>query len=126
MFPCLIEKTNLLLDSLLPETRERVLSHAKEMELPLRMELQEQDAPPKYAYFLTSGFASVVVNLPEGGAAEVALIGREGVVGNFALMGPSVASTVCFVQLAGRGYQMRFADLQRIFRESEGSAQPGA
>ena len=113
------QKSNLLLDALLPETRARVLSLAKEVKLPLRTLLQEQDALPKYAYFMTSGFASVVVHLPEGGAAEVALIGHEGVVGNFALMGPSLASTVCFVQLAGSGYQIRFSDLQKLFRESE-------
>jgi len=83
------------------------------------MVLQEQESRPKQAYFLTSGFASVVVNLPEGSAAEVALVGREGVVGSLAVMGPSVPSTVCFIQQAGRGYKMRFSDLQTIFRESE-------
>lgn len=92
---------------------------SKQVELPLRTPLQDQDAIPKFAYFMTSGFASVVVNLPEGGAAEVALIGREGVVGNVAVLGPSLASTVCFVQLAGTAYQMRFTDLKRMFKESE-------
>ena len=112
-------RSNLLLNSLLPETREQLMSKMKEIDLPLRMSLQEQEEVPQYAYFLTAGFASVVVNLAEGGAAEVALVGHEGVVGNLALLGPSLGSTVCFVQLAGKGYQIRFVDLQRMFRESE-------
>ena len=39
-------------------------------------------------------------------------------VGNVALLGPSLASTVCFVQLAGTGYQIRFADLQKVLSRS--------
>ncbi len=112
-------RSNLLLEALLPESRERILSHAKEVSLPLRTMLQEQEQAPKFAYFMTSGMASVVVNLPEGGAAEVALIGREGLVGNLALLGPSLASTVCFIQLTGTAYQLRFSELHKIFLDTE-------
>ena len=114
-----VPQTNLLLDALSPEARDRILSQCKAVSLPVKTALMDPDEPVRYAYFLTSGFASVVVDFPGGGSAEVALIAREGVVGGLQVMGPALAPSRCFVQLSGTGYRMRFADLRTIFKESE-------
>jgi CRP-like cAMP-binding protein len=74
---------------------------------------------PCHAYFLSSGFASVVVAFADGESAEVGLIGNEGVVGAYQLLGRSAVATTCFMQVAGAGWSIPFADLRREFAESE-------
>ena len=63
------QRTNLLLEALSPEHRQRLIGLSKTVELPIRTQLQAQDEQPTHAYILLSGIASVVVNLPEGGSA---------------------------------------------------------
>jgi CRP-like cAMP-binding protein len=92
---------NLLLAVLSTESRQSLIAHATAVPLPLRTVLYETGDVPRYAYFLTSGFASVVTSMVEGGSAEVGVIGREGIVGSFHLLGPSPNPTRCFMQLAG-------------------------
>ncbi len=76
--PTAAPRTNRLLEALSPVSRKRLIDLSKMVELPLRTQLQVQDEQPKHVYILLSGIASIVVNLPEGGSAEVAIIGREG------------------------------------------------
>jgi CRP-like cAMP-binding protein len=114
-----VKQSNLLLDSLSPESRDRILSVSKAVALPLRTPLIEAIEPPEYAYFMTSGIASVVIELAEGGTAEVALIGYEGVVGALQLLGPTLASSRCFIQVAGTAYKTPFAELKKIFMDTE-------
>ena len=111
--------TNLLLDVLSPASRKRILAAAKPVTLPIGTSLLEASKPPEYAYFITSGVASVVVELAERGTAEVALIGHEGMVGSLQLLGPAFAASHCFMQFAGTGYRLPFAELTRMFRDSE-------
>jgi CRP-like cAMP-binding protein len=110
---------NLLLDSLSPTSREAVLSKCKPINLPLRTMLHEQGEVPAYAYFLTSGVASVVVVMAEGGSAEVGLIGCEGLVGAVYLLGPSPAPAQCFIQMDATAMRIRMDDLQTLFHNSE-------
>jgi hypothetical protein len=72
---------NLLLASLSEDNRSLILSQCVEVSLPLRTPMYVADEPLHYAYFLNSGFASVVASDSDGDTAEVGLIGREGVVG---------------------------------------------
>jgi len=90
---------NLLLDALTEGTRNTVLALTKHVDLPLHTMLHEQSEMPTYAYFLRSGVASVVVSMPEGGSAEVGLIGREGVIGALHIIGPTPAPAQCFLQM---------------------------
>lgn len=56
--------------------------------LPVRTRLYWPGEMPPYGYFLTSGIASVVAGLNDGGTAEVAVIGNEGLVGALHIIGP--------------------------------------
>lgn len=112
-------ETNLLLDALSPESRERILRACRYVPLPSKTVLFEAGTPLDYAYFLTSGVASIVIELADGGSAEVALIGYEGLVGGLQLLGPAMAPSRCFLQVAGGGYRIPFSELKKIFRESE-------
>jgi CRP-like cAMP-binding protein len=114
-----VPATNLFLSSLSFESRHQLLKHCVEIELPLRRSLYEAENAPHYAWFLTSGIASVVTAMEDGATAEVGLIGREGVVGAFHLLGPAKVSTGCFVQLAGTALRIPFHDLAHAFRNNE-------
>jgi CRP-like cAMP-binding protein len=109
---------NLLLASLSDANRALLLQHCVEVSLPLRTSLHKADERPEFAYFMTSGFASVVASNPDGDTAEVGLVGREGLVGGFQLLGPALALTDCFIQLDGTGLRISMAHLRHAFRSS--------
>jgi CRP-like cAMP-binding protein len=109
---------NLLLASLNDTNRDLLLRQCVEMPLPLRTSLHQADEVPEFAYFMTSGFASVVATSSDGDTAEVGVIGREGLVGGFHLLGPAKAPTECFIQLDGAGLRISMAHLRQAFRSS--------
>ena len=113
------EGTNLLLDSLSPDSRKLILSAATPVGLPLRTVLQEPEEHPRFAYFITAGMASVVIGLKDGACAEVALVAHEGVTGSASLLGSSRPSTRCFMQIEGAGYRIALPTLQKLFVSSE-------
>jgi CRP-like cAMP-binding protein len=110
--------TNLLLAALSVENRELLLSAAVPVALPIRTSLYKPDETPEHSYFMTSGIASVVTSTADGGTAEVGLIGHEGLTGAFHLLGPTLVSTDCFIQMEGTGLKIPFADLASAFRSS--------
>jgi CRP-like cAMP-binding protein len=114
-----LKHNNLFLESLSRESRNSLVRLCAEVDLPLRKSLYEPGIAPMYAYFMTSGIASVVAMMENGGMAEVGLIGREGVVGSFHLLGPAKVSTSCFIQLEATALRIRFTDLVHLFRTNE-------
>lgn len=110
---------NLFLKALSEPSRELLLRQAEQVDLPLRKHLYRPKETPAHAYFLTSGIASVVTSMEDGGTAEVGLIGPEGLVGSFQTLGPAKVSTECFVQLAGEGLRVPFPALMNAFRVNE-------
>lgn len=111
---------NLLLDALPASARNDILSQSKEVDLAIRASLQAQEEEPRFAYFLTTGVASVVVGHFEGASSETAMIGHEGVIGGLSLLGSSRPTAECFMQVAGAGYQIPLSALRDLF---EGSAE---
>jgi CRP-like cAMP-binding protein len=111
---------NLLLSSLKPKDLDLLVAKSTPVELPLRAVLYEAEETPKYGYFLTSGIASVVAAMTEGGTAEVGVIGNEGMVGGLHLLGDAPAPTGCYMQLRGTGLRIPFPALLEAFKSSEG------
>ena len=110
---------NLLLNSLSSPSCESLLSRCVEVDLPLKKSLYEAGQTPKYAYFMTSGIASVVTCMEDCATAEVGLIGREGLVGSFHLLGPAPVSTNSMVQLTGTALRMPYPELLAAYRSNE-------
>jgi len=110
---------NLFLSSLSSSAFDRLISASTEVELPLKTPLYEAEATPTHAYFITSGIASIVTAMPDGGTAEVGLIGHEGLVGSFHLLGPAQVTTDCFIQLEATALRIPLRHLQEAFRSSE-------
>lgn len=82
---------------------------------------QEQtliDGKARYAYFLESGIASVVVAVENGSTVEVGVIGIDGVVGIPILLGTGSAPGRTFIQIEGSGFRLDAAILKREFERS--------
>jgi CRP-like cAMP-binding protein len=106
---------NLLLDALSPGLLQAILKLCRPVDLQLRTILHYQGEMPPYAYFMISGIASVVVTMPEGGSAEVGLIGREGLVGALHILGPTPAPAQCFIQMRATALRIKLEDLRTFF-----------
>jgi CRP-like cAMP-binding protein len=109
---------NRLINALSPTLREELISKCTHVPLPLRTSLYKPEVTPQYAYFMTSGVASIVTETVDADTAEVGLIGREGLVGSLHLLGPALVPSDCFIQIEGAGLRLPFKDLQRLFRSS--------
>jgi CRP-like cAMP-binding protein len=111
--------TNVLMDALPEESRLRLLKQATRVNVPVRTSLYEPGEIPKFAHFLTSGIASVVTTMGDGGTSEVATMGREGVPQALHLLGALHVPTRCFMQIGGTALRMEYSVLQRLFRDDE-------
>jgi CRP-like cAMP-binding protein len=113
------QSTNLFLSSLSTANYETLVLLSTSVELPLHTVLYEEDRTPRYAYFLTSGLASVVTPMSNGESVEVGFIGHEGVVGSLHLIGPAPPSTRCMMQLSGSALRIPYSDLQKVYATSD-------
>jgi CRP-like cAMP-binding protein len=113
------QSANLFLSSISPAERETLVFLSTPVELPLHTVLYEEDRTPRYAYFLTSGLASVVTPMSNGESVEVGFIGHEGVVGGLQLLGPAPLSTRCMMQISGSALRIPFSELQKIYATSD-------
>ncbi|HTV09845.1 MAG TPA: Crp/Fnr family transcriptional regulator [Candidatus Aquilonibacter sp.] len=94
------------------------MSRCTAVALRQKMRLYKPDDRPTYAYFVTSGIASVVLEMADGAMAEVGMIGREGIVGAMHILGPVPAPTHCFVQMEGTALRMPLEEVRKIFEQS--------
>lgn len=115
---------NLLLDSLPAQLYAELKQKLVAVPLPKRTVLYEAHRAPRFAHFMTSGIASVVVETPDGATAEVNLLGNEALVEAMQLLGPTPMLTRCFMQVEGTALRMPFKDLQDVFNKSDGFSRP--
>jgi CRP-like cAMP-binding protein len=109
--------TNILVDALSDSSRRNLSPHLAQVSMPLHTPLYELNEVPRYAHFLTSGVASLVVTANDGSTTEVGTIGREGVPQAGHLMGPLPVPTRCFMQIAGTALRIELSVFQRLFEE---------
>lgn len=112
------EAKNLFLETLSLANRSALIDASVAVSLPLGAQLFDPTARITHAYFLTSGIASFVTIMSEGRSAEVAVIGREGVVGSLQLLGPARHPIHAMMQIGGSGFRIPLPILQRLFDES--------
>ena len=89
------------------------------MNLPVKTPLFGAERIPSHAYFMTSGIASIVVAMPNGDTAEVAVVGNEGLIGSIHLLGPAKVSTDSFIQMEGSALKIPLPELKKAFLSSE-------
>jgi CRP-like cAMP-binding protein len=81
--------------------------------------LYESGRPQPYLYFPASGIVSLLYLLEDGASTEIALTGREGVVGVSLFMGGGVTPSRAVVQIAGHAWRMRAKAMKRSFDRGE-------
>jgi CRP-like cAMP-binding protein len=111
--------SNVLLDALPEEARQRLLTQLRPVTIPIRTSLYEPGDQPKYIHFITSGIASIVVSMANGDTTEVGTVGREGLPQGLHLLGSASLPTRCFMQIGGTALRMELRQFERIFLADE-------
>lgn len=114
-----VRNINRLLHVLPFEYRTSLLSRMEPVTLPVSTTLYRAGEIPKYVHFMTSGITSIVTFMEDGSGVEVGLVGCEGLVEGFHLLGPANVPSSGFVQVAGTALRIPFVELRKEFLASE-------
>jgi CRP-like cAMP-binding protein len=109
---------NRLLGSLAPSELSLLETHFRDVELLPGDHLYRAGDTMDYVYFPQYGVISLVVMMADA-PVEVAMIGREGVLGGAALFGVKRASTDACVQVRGKASRVPVARLRQAAEQSE-------
>jgi CRP-like cAMP-binding protein len=108
-------RQNHLLAALPAADYERLLPHLEPVTLPLGLVVFESGSKLRHLYFPASGIVSLLYAMEDGASTEIAVIGREGVVGIALFMGGESTPSRAVVQSAGYGYRLKAAVLTKEF-----------
>src|SRR6202522_3622295 len=111
-------KQNHLLASLPEPERQRWLPVIEPVNMPLSQVIYESGSTFSHVYFPTTAIVSLLYVLQDGAAAEIAVIGNEGLVGITSFMGGDSTPSRAVVQSAGHGFRMKAEALKREFARS--------
>ncbi len=106
---------NHILNSLPAEHLERLKPLLERVELPLSKILFHPEQKISHVYFPDRSMISVVAYISNGQGTEVAVIGREGVVGLDVVMGSDRATNQHITQLADGALRIKTADIRTEF-----------
>jgi CRP-like cAMP-binding protein len=108
-------RLNQLLAALPKKEFERWEPELERVELKLGQVLFESGANVTHVYFPTTAIVSLLYVLQDGASAEIAVVGREGIVGISLFMGGGSTPSRAVVQSAGLGIRLRAAAFQTEF-----------
>jgi CRP-like cAMP-binding protein len=111
-------KVNHLLAALPDVEWQRWVPQLEAVELPLGRVLYESGVALSHIYFPTTAIVSLLYVMEDGASAEIAVVGREGLVGVSLFMGGESTPSRAVVQSAGVGFRMRAATLKEEFGHS--------
>ena len=111
-------RQNGLLDALPDEVMARWCHELEPVQMALGDVLYESDMAADHVYFPTSAIASLLSVLEDGASAEIAIVGREGIVGVSHFMGGDSTPSRAVVQVAGHGMRMNASFLKAEFQGS--------
>lgn len=116
---CKPAPNNQLLASLPPEVSDVVRCRVESVELEAGSLLYEAGNILRQVYFPVTAVVSLVSPMQDGACAEVAVVGREGVVGVCAFMGGGKALSSALVQRTGLAWRMSARDIADLARDFE-------
>ena len=93
---------NLFIQQLSKAARKRLLDQCEPFELRLSGELSVRGQPLSHAYFPRSGFISLVIDVDTHPALEVAMVGRESILGSELVLGLAKTPWRALVQGPGQ------------------------
>ncbi len=111
-------KLNQLLASLPGPEWSRWKSQLEWVKLELGQVLYESGGTQSHVYFPTTAIVSLLYVLENGASAEIAVVGREGLVGVSLFMGGHSTTNRAVVQSAGEGYRLSASSMQTEFNRA--------
>jgi CRP-like cAMP-binding protein len=108
---------NTLLSVLPASSLARLDAHIEPIECDLHRVLASPSESMKFVFFPTGGCVSMIRRLVDGRAAEVGLVGREGMVGLPVLMGNDVSYVEALIQASGIMLRMSADTFRGVCRE---------
>jgi CRP-like cAMP-binding protein len=109
---------NHLLAALPQEEAQRWLPRLEPVDLPLGHVLYESGSALSHVYFPTTAIVSLLYVMESGAAAEIAVVGNEGIVGISLFMGGESTTSRAVVQSAGTGVRLNGQLLKDEFNRS--------
>ncbi len=109
---------NGLLASLPTHDRQRWEAMLEPTDLPLGKVLYESGCKLGHVYFPISAIVSLLYVMEDGASAEIAVVGKEGLVGVSLFMGGETTPSRAVVQSAGQGYRLKASLLMDEFNHS--------
>src|SRR5450631_684960 len=101
------QRNNFLLAALPDPEWRRWQQLLEKVEMPLGEVLYESGATLTHVYFPTTAIVSLLYVMENGASAEIAVVGREGLVGVSLFMGGETTPSRAVVQSAGQGLRLK-------------------
>lgn len=112
------QAANGLLASLPAAVWERLAPSLELVDMPLGMVLYESGCKMSHVYFPINTIVSLLYVMEDGASAEIAVVGKEGIVGIALIMGGETTPSRAVVQSAGKGYRLPALDIRTEFNRS--------
>jgi CRP-like cAMP-binding protein len=109
-------RQNELLAALPPEDYERLRPHMTPVELRLGEVVYESGSAQRHVYFPVSGIVSRLYIMENGDSAEIAVVGKDGMVGVSVMLGGDTTTSRAVVQVAAKAYKVSSDAVLREFR----------
>jgi CRP-like cAMP-binding protein len=109
---------NRLLGALPPAVYERWEKALEDVDLPLGQVLYEPGTVLSHVYFPTTALVSLLYVMEDGGSAEIAVVGNEGLLGISIFMGGESTPSRAVVQSGGLGLRMKASTLKNELERS--------
>jgi CRP-like cAMP-binding protein len=111
-------KDNRLLAALPEKEWSLWLPSLEPVELPLGTVIYESGGKLTHVYFPTTAIVSLLYVMENGGSAEIAVVGHEGIVGISLFMGGETTPSRAVVQSAGMGYRLKASLVMEEFNKA--------
>jgi hypothetical protein len=107
--------TNQLLAALPPDERERIEPHLSTVTMPLGQVVYESGDHLSHIYLPTTAIISMLYVMENGSSAEIAVVGRDGLLGVALFMGGETMPNRAIVQSAGHAFRLSGAIVKDEF-----------
>src|ERR1700722_15726498 len=111
-------RQNQLLAALPGAEWARWAPHLESVDMPLGKVLYEAGSRLTHVYFPTTSIVSLLYVMEDGGSAEIAVVGYEGIVGISLFMGGESTPSRAVVQSAGQGFRLKADLMMREFNRA--------
>jgi len=111
-------KNNRLLAALPEAEFQRWLPNLELIDMPLGQVLYESGSTLRHVYFPTTAIVSLLYVMENGASAEIAVVGREGIVGISLFMGGETTPSRAVVQSAGQGFRLASRAMKEEFNRA--------